>query len=437
MPPAEVFWAKMKAVIARQQERTQSVTEGGELRMKRRTVLACVGAALAGVLMPADRTLASGPRLTGYLRTNWSRDPFCFESYSYTPRGVFRAAHRTLAEPVARRIFFAGEAANPDYGSTVHAAYESAEYAMAAIEETDHEDIAVIGAGIAGLRVAQLLGDEGYDVTLYEARDRIGGRLWTDRSLGLPLDMGASWIHGLEGNPLVGLADEAGLELVETGDDIVFRLRDGAVLDPDEVPDWLEEVISIQHNAGARRAEINLAAFLAPRDYGGPEAVLREGYDRVLPELAGDYDLLTGHVLHQVALDGDVRLGFANGVEARHDAMVLTVPLGVLQQGEIGFVPPLPDRKRDAIAALGMGVLDKLYLRFNEPFWQDDPTWIVTADTGLPRGQFNQWLNLMPVLGEPILLGFNGADAARALVDRDDDALIGAALGALERAYGL
>lgn len=405
--------------------------------MQRRDVLAAVAAGVVGTFLPVDRGLASGARLTGYLRTNWSRDPFCFGSYSYTPRGLFRAAHRRLAEPVAGRIFFTGEAANPDYGSTVHAAYESASHAVEAVEEEDHEDIAVIGAGVAGLRAAQMLADLDYDVTVYEARDRIGGRLWTDRSLGVPLDLGASWIHGVEGNPLVDLAEHAGATLVETGEEIVFRLRDGAMLDTEEVPDWLEEVISIQHNAGARRDQINLAAFRAPTDYGGAEAVIAEGYDRLLPELAGDYTLLTGHVVQRVALDGGIRLGFANGAEARHDAVVVTVPLGVLQAGRIVFDPPLPDTKQEAIASLGMGVLDKLYLQFDAPFWEGDPTWIVTADTGLPRGQFNQWLNLLPVLGEPILLGFNGADAARELAAREDEALIGDALAVLERAYGL
>lgn len=405
--------------------------------MQRRDVLTAVAVGLAGALLPMNRGLAGGARLTGYLRTNWSRDPFSFGSYSYTPRGVFRAAHRALADPVAGRIFFAGEAANPDYGSTVHAAYESAGHAVEAIEEEDHEDIAVIGAGIAGLRAAQMLADLDYDVTVYEARARIGGRLWTDRSLGVPLDMGASWIHGVEGNPLVGLAEDAGATLLETGEDIVFRLRDGAVLDPEEVPGWLEDVISIQHNAGARREQVNMAAFLAPRDYGGPEAVLAEGYDGLLPELAGEYDLLTGHVVQRVTLGGGIRLGFADGAEARHDAAVVTVPLGVLQAGQIAFDPPLPEAKQQAIASLGMGVLDKLYLRFDAAFWEGDPTWIVTADTGLPRGQFNQWLNLLPVLGEPILLGFNGADAARELAAREDAALIGDALAVLERAYGL
>ena len=406
--------------------------------MQRRTMLRGVAAGVAGAFLRADRLLANGARLTGYLRTNWSRDPYAFGSYSYTPRGVFRTAHRVLAEPVAGRLFFAGEATNPDYGSTVHAAYESADYAFASIAEEDHGDIAVIGAGVAGLRVAQLLAEDGYDVTVYEARERIGGRLWTDRSLGLPLDLGASWIHGLVGNPLTALAETAGAALVETDDRILYRLAGGARMDPEEVPDWLEEVISIQHNAGARQAQINLAAFLSPDDYGGAEAVLAEGYDSLLPELAGDYDVRTGQELRALRHDaGGVTLQFADGPGARHDAAVITVPLGVLQAGRIGFDPALPAQKQAAIAALGMGVLDKLYLRFDTAFWDGDPTWIVTGDTGLPQGQFNQWLNLMPVLGAPILLAFNGADAARTLAGMEDAALVAAALGVLERTYGL
>ena len=407
--------------------------------MQRRSVLAGLAAGgLSGAFLPLDRAMARGARVTGYLRTNWSRDPYSLGSYSYTPRGVFLAAHRALAAPVDGRLFFAGEAAHPNYTSTVHAAYETGGLAFEAIEEAGEglEDIAVIGAGIAGLRAAQLLAGAGYDVTIYEARDRIGGRIWTDRSLGLPLDLGASWIHGLDGNPLGPLAEDAGENPFETDDEILFRLRDGAVMGAEDVPGWLEEVIFFQHNAGARRAEINLAAFLSPRDYGGPEAVLPGGYDRLLAELDGDYALRTGRELQRVRMAGDVRLSFADGTAARHDAVVMTVPLGVLKAGHIGFEPALSEAKQRAIAALGMGVLDKLYLRFDAPFWQGDPTWIVTADTGLPRGQFNQWLNLTEVLGEPILLAFNGADAARDLAAREDEALIGDALAVLDRAYG-
>ena len=53
-------------------------------------------------------------------------------------------------------------------------------------------------------------------MTIYEARDRIGGRVWTDRAWGLPVDLGASWIHGVRRNPLTALADAAGLKRVAT-----------------------------------------------------------------------------------------------------------------------------------------------------------------------------------------------------------------------------
>ena len=90
------------------------------------------------------------------------------------------------------------------------------------------------------------------------------------------------------------LAQAAAEPLVETNDEIVYRSGNGELLGPDDVPDWLEEVIFIQHNAGAGRADINLSAFRSPTDYGGPEAVLPGGYDRLLPELAGDYEVGCG-----------------------------------------------------------------------------------------------------------------------------------------------
>ncbi len=60
--------------------------------------------------------------------------------------------------------------------------------------------IAIIGAGMSGLASAHKLSTNDREVTLFEARDRIGGRIWTDERLGIPLELGASWIHGINGN---------------------------------------------------------------------------------------------------------------------------------------------------------------------------------------------------------------------------------------------
>ncbi|MEZ4631271.1 MAG: FAD-dependent oxidoreductase [Deinococcales bacterium] len=80
--------------------------------------------------------------------------------------------------------------------------------------------ILVIGAGMAGLAAASELVKAGYQVLILEARDRVGGRLWTHHLWeDAPVDLGASWIHGVQGNPLTKLANEAGARRVATSYD--------------------------------------------------------------------------------------------------------------------------------------------------------------------------------------------------------------------------
>ena len=54
------------------------------------------------------------------------------------------------------------------------------------------------------------------------------------------------------------------------------------------------------------------------------------------------------------------------------DRVIVTVPLGVLKAGTIAFDPPLPEEKQQAIERLGFGLLDKVVLKFDQPFWPDN-----------------------------------------------------------------
>ena len=405
--------------------------------MNRRAFLSTSISTMAGGFLPLS-AVGQGKRApAGYIRTNWSRDPFSLGSYSYVAKGARRRDHVALGAPVADRLFFAGEATHPDYNGTVHAAYESGLIAAEAVyDTTDAESVAVIGAGVSGLAAAFWLSEEGYDVTVLEARNRIGGRVWTDRRLGVPLDLGASWIHGTDGNPLTDLAQAQGVRTVATDESFIARGGDGREMTDAETPGWLENVLSVQHTFGADTKDINARAYWSDVDYGGEEVIFPGGYDWLFKEASAALDIHFGHDLKRVDVDEDsVHLSDSKGRGASFDAVILTVPLSVLKQGSITFAPQLPRRKLDAIARLGMGTLDKVYLRYDDVFWDRDVTWIATPENDLPHGQFNQWLNLYPYTGQPVIMAFNGAQPARDLAGLPDAEVINRAHQTLTKAY--
>lgn len=377
--------------------------------------------------------------LVGYLRTNWSQDPFSFGSYSYNAVAQREDDREVLERPISDRVFFAGEALNPRYQSSVHAAHESGLRAADFVLGTSASRVAIIGAGMSGLTAAQALSHKGVGVTVFEARNRIGGRLWTDRSLGVPVDLGASWIHGPRGNPLTDLANQAGLNRVRTGDDFVIRGDGGQRIRPGRAPNWLFPVVG-DATTGVEADQLSERYLeevfsVYGIGYSGPDVLFPDGYSKILEPLRGDYRVeLNSPVARVVHRADGVTLGL-DGRSADFDAVIVTVPLGVLKQGRITFDPALGNDKQGAIDRMGMGLLDKLYLRFDVPFWDEDITNIFTPDNGLPQGQFNFWLNLYKVVGVPILLGFNGASPAHALAAESDEAVLERALRTLDGAY--
>ena len=373
--------------------------------------------------------------LKGYIRTNWSEDPFSFGSYSYVAKGTGRSVYRELARPVGGRIFFAGEATHQEYNSTVHAAYETGLSTAEEVLKTGASDIAVIGAGISGLAAAKVLADAGKSVTVFEARDRIGGRVWTNHDLGASLDLGASWIHGVKGNPLTKIADNLKLERLPTSDSSVVRGQNGRKMGFFSTPSALLEEIEIQTAFGAHEDVLDPSVLGKGDGYRGHDVIFKDGYSAIFAGLKGGYGLELNRTLTRAQYSGDqVQLSFVEGEVHACDAVVITVPLGVLKRDAIAFNPPLPEATRDAIERIGMGVLDKLYLRFEEAFW-DDKSWILTLRDDLPLGQFTQWMNLEKYLGEPILCAFNGGAAALSLADKSDEQVLETALETLRAAY--
>ena len=404
--------------------------------MDRRALLAALGTSAALRFTPWQGARAGGRQPAGYIRTNWSQDPFAFGSYSYVAKGAWQNMRRALETPIDEQVFFAGEAAYPRHNSTVHAAYESGKRVAGFVRRTGKTNIAIIGAGMSGLAAAHALAGEGRTVTVFEARDRIGGRVWTSDQLGLPLDLGASWIHGVRRNPLTRLSDELELERLPTDDSYIIRGRNGEEMHERDAPDWLENVVEFQHTAGADEGEINQRAYIFQDNYRGAEVIFRNGYGPLFTALEGDYEVRLSATVTNITLDDyGVSIGLMDGTTTRFDAAIVTLPLGVLKKNTVTFDPILPAEKRVAINNLGMGTLDKVYLLYDEAFWATDHTWIATPENDLPPGQFNQWLNLHRYIGAPIIMAFNGGPPALDLAALPDEVIVERAIQTLDLVY--
>jgi hypothetical protein len=378
---------------------------------------------------------------------------FAFGSYSYLAKQSGNADRKALLKPIANRIFFAGEALNPNYQSSVHAAYESGLFNAEQILATQHKRIAIIGAGISGLGAAEKLGSAGKEVVVFEGRDRIGGRIVTDCSLGAAVDLGATWIHTPKGNPISALADKANMRRIETNDSSIIRGKNGKHIWDLFAPDWLIELTMLTPT-GTELNKLNVEETEAQfdqygYDYAGRDVKFPDGYDQIFDALSGNYQLAlnakVSAIFHsdrqiQVETSTDARIqshqqSRANSLSKPFDAVLVTVPLGVLKKQMIRFEPALPTEKQQAIARMGMGALDKLYLRFEEVFWDEKTTAILTPENGLPRGHSNYWINFSHYLNQPIIMGFNAGEAALTLSKKSDQAIIQDALSTLASAY--
>ncbi|MFN3255586.1 MAG: FAD-dependent oxidoreductase [Ilumatobacter sp.] len=417
---------------------------------------------------------------TGVLITRWAADPFAFGSYSYLALGSGPDDRDALRADVGSRLFFAGEATSREYAATVHGALlegRAAAERIAAVAE-EGERVVVIGAGAAGLAAARDLADSGFEVTIVEGRDRIGGRVHTDTSLGVAVDVGASWIHGVDGNPLTELADAIGAARRTTDpDDIVVYDSTGATV-PDDDLGTVEAAIlgeieaaserdladdtetalaelaesvaasvgpeltplarylaiaNVEHEFGAPLDDMAAGALWHDEGFDGGDVMFPDGYVRVLEPLGVGIDIQTSTTVTYVYHGDDgPELEFADDATMAADRILVTVPLGVLQAEVIEFEPPLPATKIDAIDRLGMGLLDKVVLTFDERFWDDVE---VIGFVGLSAGLFVEWYDLTELLGRPALLGFNAADVARELEQRGDDEIVAAALDALRTMF--
>jgi monoamine oxidase len=316
----------------------------------------------------------------------------------------------------------------------------------------DTKSVLIVGAGMAGLAAARSLVDAGWPVRLIEARDRIGGRVYTNRDWGVPIEMGASWIHGTANDPLMELARKAQAQVIPTdyygwAKLAVDRRLPPVDYDADPWRAFVERAcdrvdggsLGAAVDAAAKRAELSgsdrteLAFYLATEiedeyaagadqlsattfdtgDYaGGAQAVITNGYDALPKLLADGLQVVFNTPVTAITRRDDSVIVHAGNQSFEGPAAIVTVPLGVLKAGSIAFDPPLPEGHTRAVNALGFGVLSKSFFRFNRRTWKTDNAFYLFM--GTDPGAWAQWFTLSSAAG-PIVVAFNAGDRGRSV----------------------
>lgn len=274
-------------------------------------------------------------------------------------------------------------------------------------------DVVVVGGGIAGAAAASQLTLLGHRVVLLEARPRVGGRIDTDRSLSIPIDLGAAWIHGpSRANPLVALAARSGAATAVTPDGLVrvygtngLPLPDSSVGPKETTYESLagrarsvatraggdlsfQQAMATQQaglfndeimryfgaawtefDTGAPLDQLSAIEGMEDGEFGGADVIVTNGYDRMLRPLVNGYEVRMNTAVTSISQRGtDVAVDHSGGTITA-DAVIVTVPLGVLKDRMIEFSPGLSATKLGAIGRVGFGTVNKVVLEFTRSTW--------------------------------------------------------------------
>ena len=314
-------------------------------------------------------------------------------------------------------------------------------------------EVIVVGAGMAGLAAARTLMLSGVQVAVLEARDRIGGRAYTESTtFGLPYDHGCTFIHSADENPIARLATNLGHELVGEGDYwLVVDGRDASIADYDElggILDRIDQAITkagkagrdvpastvIDENgkwaplAGALIGDISAGVpleGLSTADYAaqygrGDDALVAAGLGAIVAEYGEQVAVQLGTPVDRISWGANqVSVTTARGtLNAR--VVIVTVSTGVLGGQAIRFTPELPDWKQAAIERLPMGVLNKVALQFDRPFPDADDN--TSVNYPVEAGEAISFL--INPFGAPMAVGFVGGETARELEGQEQSAVV-------------
>lgn len=297
-------------------------------------------------------------------------------------------------------------------------------------------DLAIVGAGAAGLAATRTARELGLDVVTLEASHRIGGRGYTEEiAPGVAFDLGCHWMHSASLNPWVAIADRFGFtyrkgtfgrhlyadgrwwsENEQTELDVYWDTRLAAIAAAAEagqgksiadVTDYdsrwsvlVDYWTSIAHAVDPDQVAVEDLVSYNDTDENWP---VKEGFGALIARYGADLPVTLNCAVERIDWSGrEIVLHTVKGTVAARRVLV-TVSTGILGAGDIRFVPALPDWKEAAIAALPLGTHNRIGLMFDRDVFGDAP---VGGGVMLKDGTFSG-VNLRP-FGDPWAVVYTG-----------------------------
>ncbi|XP_052012901.1 lysine-specific histone demethylase 2 [Apodemus sylvaticus] len=358
-----------------------------------------------------------------------------------------------------------------------------------------NKSVLVVGAGPAGLAAARQLHNFGMKVTILEAKDRIGGRVWDDKSFtGVVVGRGPQIVNGCINNPVALMCEQLGISMHKLGERCDLIQEGGRITDPtidkrmdfhfnallDVVSEWrkdktllhdvplgekIEEIYrafvkesgvqfselegqvlqfhlsnleyacgSSLHQVSARSWDHN--EFFA--QFAGDHTLLTPGYSTIIEKLAEGLDIRLKSPVQSIDYTGDeVQVTTTDGMGHSAQKVLVTVPLAMLQRGAIQFNPPLSEKKMKAINSLGAGIIEKIALQFPYRFWDSK---VQGADffghvppSASQRGLFAVFYDMDPQ--QSVLMSVITGEAVAALRTMDDQQVLQQCMGVLRELF--
>ncbi len=267
--------------------------------------------------------------------------------------------------------------------------------ALGQVPASGQVDVAIIGAGAAGIAAARRVAAAGRRFALIEASSRVGGRCITDtRSFGAPFDRGAHWIRMPDINPVAKAAAKAGFEVYpapreqkvrigrrnaresELEDFLAVYVRSSrAIADaargktdvscaralPKDLGDWRSSIEFLlgPYDCAKDLAEVSAMDFAKSADRDS--AFCRQGYGTLLAKAAEGIPVQLSTPATAIEWDRRLEVQTPKGVITAR-AVIVTVSTNILTSGKIKFTPELPKRQLDAAAKLKLGTYERIAL---------------------------------------------------------------------------